>query len=176
MMVEFPRSLVDVVTNWNLPVHYWLKQYIFKSTRKYGVFAAILITYVASSMLHAFNFQLSAVLLSIGIFAYVEASFRHLLAVWFNACIEARKCRGKCTHKYNKNNFFVMAVNLMFSMVAVWNLAYLGCLFDASEEEDKGYSMKHALKKWQGYNYTNHLVMLVVLVFQKLSGLFVRTD
>ncbi len=23
--VELPRSLVEVVTNWNLPMHYWLK-------------------------------------------------------------------------------------------------------------------------------------------------------
>jgi hypothetical protein len=23
--IELPRSLVDVVTNWNLPMHFWLK-------------------------------------------------------------------------------------------------------------------------------------------------------
>ena len=23
--IELPRSLVEVVTNWNLPMHYWLK-------------------------------------------------------------------------------------------------------------------------------------------------------
>ena len=23
--VEFPRSIVEVVTNWNIPMHFWLK-------------------------------------------------------------------------------------------------------------------------------------------------------
>ena len=36
-----------------------------------------------------------------------------------------------------KWNFWVASVNLVFAFVAVWNLAYLGCLFDNSEEEEK---------------------------------------
>lgn len=168
LTVEFPRSLVDVVTNWNLPMHYWLKQYMFKSFRKYGVFAAILFTYVASSMLHSLNFQLSAVLLSIGVFAYIESVFRHTLACGFNACIEARRCKQDCKHKYRKWNFWVISVNLLFGFVAVWNLAYLGCLFDNSAEEDQGYSMAHALKKWKNYNFINHLIMMATFVLQAL--------
>ena len=28
--IEVPRSLVEVVVSWNLPMHRWLKQYVFK--------------------------------------------------------------------------------------------------------------------------------------------------
>ncbi|GFS17947.1 cysteine N-palmitoyltransferase porcupine [Elysia marginata] len=50
--IEIPRSLVEVVTNWNLPMHNWLKTYVFKTVRPYGVFLAVLTTYAASSLLH----------------------------------------------------------------------------------------------------------------------------
>ncbi|KAL4225879.1 hypothetical protein ACF0H5_013867 [Mactra antiquata] len=50
--IEMPRSLVEVVTNWNLPMHNWLKNYIFKSARPLGNFAAVFLTYVASALLH----------------------------------------------------------------------------------------------------------------------------
>ena len=30
--------------------------------------------------------------------------------------------------------------------------------------------MGHALKKWQGYNYENHILMVIALVLQKVYG------
>lgn len=33
--IETPRSLVEVVTNWNLPWHYWLKTCMFTFTQVY---------------------------------------------------------------------------------------------------------------------------------------------
>ena len=65
--MQVPRSLVEVVTSWNLSMHKWLKNYVFRITRpKFGTFAAILLTYIASALLHGLNFQLAAVLLSLG--------------------------------------------------------------------------------------------------------------
>jgi porcupine-like protein len=32
--IEVPRSLVEVVVSWNMPMHAWLKKYVFKETRK----------------------------------------------------------------------------------------------------------------------------------------------
>ena len=157
--VELPGSLVDVVTNWNLPMHYWLKTYIYKTTRGRGMFVAVLATYIASSILHGMNVQLSAVLLTIGIFAYIEGFIRHVLASIFSACIEARVCRN-CTHVYKRGSFWVAVVNLAFAFLAVWNLAYLGCMFDNSPEEEAGYSWRHIHRKWTSFSYVNHAVML----------------
>eukprot|EP00794_Sanderia_malayensis_P007254 gene7254-8062_t len=170
MEVEIPRSLVEVVTNWNLPMHYWLKNYVFKSYYKsIGIFPAILLTYFASAMLHGLNFQLSIILLSIGIFAYIENDIRKTLATTFDSCIEARRCKSDCNHSYKQTNFWVVCTNLAFGFVALWNLAYLGCLFDNNPEiQDTGYSMYHALRKWANLGYVCHYVMFGVFVVNKM--------
>ena len=32
--IEVPRSLVEIVVSWNVPMHAWLKKYVFKQARK----------------------------------------------------------------------------------------------------------------------------------------------
>lgn len=60
--------------------------------KHYGKFNAILLTYLVSSSLHGLNFQLAAVLLSIGIFTFVEFHLRNSLAEILDACVLASKC------------------------------------------------------------------------------------
>lgn len=116
-LIEIPRSLVQVVVYWNMPMHHWLKtcklsqaensvsdyyknsnamlmffclsyfKDVFRTTISYGSFTAVLSTYAASSLLHGLNFQLSAVLLSLGAYTYVEYMLRQKLANTFHACI-----------------------------------------------------------------------------------------
>ncbi|VUZ50566.1 unnamed protein product [Hymenolepis diminuta] len=81
--VELPRSLVDVVVHWNFPMHIWLKLHIYKPTRRFGQLPAILLTYAFSSLLHGLNFQLAAVLFSIGIYAYIEFGKPRFSLIWF---------------------------------------------------------------------------------------------
>ncbi|XP_036160879.1 protein-serine O-palmitoleoyltransferase porcupine isoform X5 [Myotis myotis] len=50
--VELPRSMVEVVTSWNLPMSYWLNNYVFKNALRLGTFSAVLVTYAASALLH----------------------------------------------------------------------------------------------------------------------------
>jgi porcupine-like protein len=74
LSVEIPRSMPMIVTNWSLPMHIFLKNYVFKPSRYYfGQFSAILLTFGASALLHGVNFQLAAVLLSLGLYAYIES-------------------------------------------------------------------------------------------------------
>ncbi|XP_068280773.1 protein-serine O-palmitoleoyltransferase porcupine isoform X1 [Nyctibius grandis] len=72
LRVELPRSMADVVTNWNLPMSRWLHTYVFQTARRLGTFAAVLGTYAASALLHGLSFHLAAVLLSLGLITYVE--------------------------------------------------------------------------------------------------------
>ncbi|RVE71171.1 hypothetical protein OJAV_G00072120 [Oryzias javanicus] len=72
LQVEMPRSMVLVVTSWNVPMSRWLKSYVFKNALKAGTFPAILVTYTASALLHGLSFHLGAVLLSLGFITYVE--------------------------------------------------------------------------------------------------------
>ncbi|XP_020911773.2 protein-serine O-palmitoleoyltransferase porcupine [Exaiptasia diaphana] len=159
--VELPRSLVEVVIHWNIPNHVFLKNYVFKKARSLGRFIAIFLTFGCSALLHGLNIQLAAVLLSIGTYAYIEHVLRARLAGFFSACISARKCKPDCNHRYKAGQFWVIAVNLAFSFLSVFHLAYLGIMFggDASEQE-QGFDIRRALRKWTELDFASHWVAL----------------
>ncbi|XP_035829159.1 protein-serine O-palmitoleoyltransferase porcupine-like [Aplysia californica] len=150
--IEVPRSLVEVVTNWNLPMHSWLKTYVFKPVRPYGTFLAVIMTYAASSLLHVSS-QLR------------HTFFRRRLSQIFDACVQAKRCKEKCDHKFTSRHPAVFLTNLAFGALAVFHLAYLGLMFDSSDGEDKGYTMWHTLDKWSSLSFLSHWVALGTLVF-----------
>ncbi|XP_025069481.1 protein-serine O-palmitoleoyltransferase porcupine isoform X4 [Alligator sinensis] len=127
--VELPRSMVEVVINWNQPMSRWLHTYVFQAALTLGTFPAILVTYVASALLHGLSFHLAAVLLSLGFITYVEHVLRKRLSVLLDACILSKPCPRACSHQHRKA-LWVQALNLLFGALAVFHLAYLGCLFD----------------------------------------------
>ncbi|KAH3816357.1 hypothetical protein DPMN_117872 [Dreissena polymorpha] len=165
LQIELPRSLVEVVTNWNIPMHNWLKNYVFKSARPLGNFAAVFLTYIASALLHGLNFQLAAVLLSLGVYTYVEYVFRNKLAVIFEACVKAKRCTDGCSHVYKHNHPYVIFTNVLFGCLAIFHLTYLGLMFDTSSQDEVGYSMEHTLKKWSALNFISHWVVLGTYLF-----------
>lgn len=164
--IELPRSLVEVVIYWNVPMHHWLKTYVFKTARNHlGIFWALLLTYSMSALFHGLNFQLAAVLLSLGFYTFVEYSLRAKLASVFDACILARPCSDTCSHKQKACSWFSLSTNLVFGMLTVFHLAYLGIMFDSSsQQQETGYSMIHTLNKWSSLNYASHWVTFVCYV------------
>ena len=87
MYFQVPRSLVEVVVSWNLPMHKWLKQYVFKQTRsRLGPGAAIMMTYLASTMLHGLTGQIAEFLFSLGAYTSVEHILRSKLSQIMDAC------------------------------------------------------------------------------------------
>lgn len=160
-IVEFPRSLVDVVVYWNLSMHHWLKSYIFLQIKPYGIFTAVLSTYVISSLLHGVNIQLAAVLLTLGFATYCEYTLRKKISDIFDACILAHACTD-CTHRYRNNNLYVCAFNFAFGLLAVIHLAYLGVMFDGPlEQQEIGYSFKHIIDRWGGLNFCSHWLIFI---------------
>ncbi|KAG7201962.1 hypothetical protein KM043_004665 [Ampulex compressa] len=134
LQIEFPRSLVQVVIYWNIPMHFWLKMYIFRpSIMRLGKFGAVTVTYLTSALLHGLNFQLAAVLLSLGFYTYIEFQIRTMLATIFNACIASKG-------------------------LAVFHLTYLGLMFDTSELQETGYSYYHTIEKWSQLGFASHWV------------------
>jgi len=164
--IEIPRSLVEVVVYWNMPMHNWLKVYVFKTARGLmGTLLALLLTYSMSSLFHGLNFQLGAVLLSLGIYTYTEHSLRQKLADFFSACILARPCQQDCQHNYQGHSWLTMSTNLFFGLLAMFHLAYLGVMFDSSSsQQETGYSMEHTLAKWAGLDYASHIVMFAMYI------------
>ncbi|MBN3291285.1 PORCN palmitoleoyltransferase, partial [Polypterus senegalus] len=189
--VELPRSMVDVVTSWNLPMSHWLKSYVFNSALSLGTFPAILVTYSASALLHGLSFHLGAILLSLGFITYVEyvryehtscfflitqrhcgspLVLRKRLSVIMNACILSRRCPPDCKHQY-KTNLWVRATNVGFGMLAVFHLAYLGSLFDASVDDvegEEGYAPSYTIQKWSELSWASHWVTFGCWVFYRL--------
>lgn len=167
--IELPRSLVEVVIYWNIPMHYWLKTYVFKTARPFGKFVAVLVTYIASSLLHGMNFQLAAVLLSLGFYTYIEYSLRQKLSIIFDACILARKCKKDCNHSYKNYHPYVIIINLCFGILAMFHLSYLGVMFDTtSSVQEEGYNMNHTLHKWTKLNFASHWVAFATYIFNIL--------
>ena len=106
--IEAPRSLVDVVVFWNIPMHQWLKirkfpsalcsavqienwfkslffPDVFRPAKNLGPFCRIVLTFFISALLHGLNFYLSVVLLSLGFYTYIEYTLREKLASIFDA-------------------------------------------------------------------------------------------
>ncbi|XP_012282252.1 protein-serine O-palmitoleoyltransferase porcupine [Orussus abietinus] len=173
MEIELPRSLVQVVVSWNNPMHFWLKTYIFRPCRtRLGRFGAVIITYLTSSLLHGLNFQLAAVLLSLGFYTYIEFQLRHTLAYTFNACVAAKSCTDrKCTHDSKiRNSLWVVVTNLSFSALTIFHLSYLGLMFDVSDQQETGYSYSHTMDKWSQLGFASHWVALAMYCAQLLIG------
>lgn len=158
LQVELPRSMVLVVISWNIPMSRWLNTYVFKSAMTLGTFPAILVTYSASALLHGLSFHLGAVLLSLGFITYVEHVLRKRLASIFSACILSRPCRSDCGHQHKKG-LGVTLLNLLFSVVVIFHLTYLGSMFDSGLDDqsvEEGYSAIHTIRRWSELNWAGH--------------------
>ncbi|KAM6976827.1 protein-serine O-palmitoleoyltransferase porcupine-like [Aplochiton taeniatus] len=156
--VELPRSMVLVVTSWNIPMSHWLNAYVFKNAMKLGKFPAILVTYTASALLHGLSFHLGAVLLSLGFITYIEHVLRKRLSEILCACIMSKQCPADCTHQHKKE-LWVYVLNLLFSALAIFHLTYLGSLFDSDFDNmaaEEGYVANHTIQTWSELNWAGH--------------------
>lgn len=125
-------------------------------------------TYLISSSLHGLQIQLAAVLLSIGIFSYVEFRLRNLLAEILDACVNANKCvldeKGCCItkgHEYTTRHYWVKLINFTFGIFTVVLLAYLGVLLDTSVDNQDQFSFSSNLKKWYDLKFFGHIIVLI---------------
>ncbi|XP_030330162.1 protein-serine O-palmitoleoyltransferase porcupine [Strigops habroptila] len=170
LRVELPRSMADVVTNWNLPMSRWLHTYVFQTARRLGTFAAVLGTYAASALLHGLSFHLAAVLLSLGLITYTEHMLRQRLAAIFDACVLSKRCPPSCSHRH-KDALWVRALNGALGAIALFHLSYLGALFDMEADdtiEEQGYGMSYTIRKWSELNWASHWVTLGCWVLARL--------
>ncbi|KAI6226868.1 MBOAT family protein [Aphelenchoides besseyi] len=161
--IELPRSMSEVVVHWNHSMHEFLHKYIYTSLLSYGYFVAMIGSFVMSSLLHGFNFQLTAVLMSLAYYAYSESVFRSRLAHRLSACVRSRSCSSNCLHKRNNLSIITFTINMLFFALNVYHLIYLGMPFDGTAEE-VGYSWHHTLDHWKRWNFSSHLLNTGLLV------------
>ncbi len=144
---------------------------IFRPSLPCGTFRAVLWTFAVSSMLHGLNFGLTSVLLSLGLYTYVEHTLREKLANIFDACVKSRKCPSNCSHSWKSDNILVVMVNIAFFILACFNLAYLGVMISKTyNESDTGpaeppsglNSIYADLEKWSELSFLSHFVMIFI--------------
>ncbi|KAF2360412.1 Membrane bound O-acyl transferase MBOAT [Trinorchestia longiramus] len=168
--VEVPRSLLSVVTYWNIPMHNFLKKYVFSRVRQVmGVWCAVLCTYSASAVIHGVNGQLCAVLLSLALYTHAEHTLRLKLASAFNACVLARPCRQPCSHDNKNYSSCSLVINTILGCVCVWHLAYLGVMFDSTPDSTSGYSISHTLAKWGSLSFASHWAVVFTYIVTALA-------
>ncbi|XP_066500476.1 protein-serine O-palmitoleoyltransferase porcupine [Hoplias malabaricus] len=170
LSVEFPRSMVEVVTSWNQPMSQWLNTYVFRKALKLGTFQAILITYTASTLLHGLSFHIGAVLLTLGFMTYIEHVLRKRLSTIFNACILSKKCPPDCKHQ-NKKIFWVYFINASFSMLSLLHLTYLGSVFGSGTDDtdsDEDVFGGYTFHKWTELSWISHWVTFGLWVVYRL--------
>lgn len=176
MYIELPRSLLDVVTNWNYAMHYWLKTYVFRPIKQWrpeSNFIAVFITYFVSSMLHTFDENITMILFSLGFYTYVEFGLRSNLSKLFNSCIKARRCYV-CSHKYKNKHWLTRIINLAFLVLNVYHLAYLGQIFFHANNTENFNESKwfHLIQaKWSLTSYSSHFIAFICFLIYKLTDL-----
>lgn len=139
---------------------------VFENIKQYGKFKAIFLTYLISSCLHGLNLHLAAVLLSIGIFSFIEFRLRNVMSEILDACINSNKCHvdpknGVCLTKGHENTskkYWVKIINLLFGILTVILLAYLGVLLDISSMDNE------TLNRWSSLNFFGHIIAFIMLI------------
>ena len=72
-------------------------------------------------------------------FMITMAVLRKKLSRKLDACVLDRPCREpSCEHRNKGGVWWVVLVNVGFTLLNVFHLAYLGLMFGGSEDEDAG--------------------------------------
>ena len=168
LSVEIPRSMLNVVVAWNVPMSKWLKTYVFDSSRALGDFSAILFTYVASAMLHGLSFHLACILLSLAFYTYVEHVLRKKLSLIFNC--PSIQARPKSSDDTTNASVWTHLFNFTWILINIMHLAYLGSMFQDENDESGsgGYSSHYTLAKWSQLGYASHIFAFTCFVINCL--------
>uniref|UniRef100_A0A914Z9D3 Protein-serine O-palmitoleoyltransferase porcupine n=1 Tax=Panagrolaimus superbus TaxID=310955 RepID=A0A914Z9D3_9BILA len=166
LKIEIPRSMEEIVSYWNIPMHEFLHRYVYSNTRSISHPFAIGITFLTSALMHGINFQIAAVLISLGIFGIAETAFRRRLAHRLNLCVQSRAC-VHCVHRTGRSlssTVITRCINIIFTISNIILLIYLGMPFDNDETAQIGYSMQHTLGHWKRWYFGGHIYSLLLLL------------
>ncbi|EGT43151.1 CBN-MOM-1 protein [Caenorhabditis brenneri] len=172
LKVEFPRSMLQVVNEWNKPFHTFLRDNVFKRNFFNITALNVLLTFAVSSLLHAIDLQMTATLLALGFIAYSETVFRKRLSSRFSMCVGAKPCtlraaRLICRHQHNSNSKRVVIINSLFLILSMYHLVFTGMTF-TDQHSAGGYPFFHAWAIWGTHYYASFVISFVFLILSKL--------
>lgn len=144
---------------------------IFEQVLKYGSknknyrnrIIAVGTTYLISSLLHGLERRLSAVLLSLAAYTYVEHFMRTKLALKFpRSYYYSHQGSKKYLNSSNKNTWLSWGINIIFTILNIIHLAYLGSIMDMSVSHSGETINQDVFAPWRHVSYFSHFIMLLM--------------
>ena len=145
-LIEFPRSFLGLLFNWNLPFYNFLRSYVYFPCHTFGRPIAAILTYLLTGILITIELKValsiynieeeflqalksvSIIIFIILVLAIIENTFRDYLADQMNMCVKSRPCPTPCEH--NKENYLItLSTNLTYSLVVLYIFNVVGALF-----------------------------------------------
>lgn len=125
-------------------------------------------TYLVSSLLHGLERRLSAVLLSLAAYTYVEHQMRIKLALRFPKTYSQYDNNVYCgSRKYvnnsNQSTWILWSINFIFTILNIIHLAYLGSVMDISVDN---YVNKYhdSFAPWHHVWYFSHFIVFLMYI------------
>uniref|UniRef100_A0AAR5PWV8 Protein-serine O-palmitoleoyltransferase porcupine n=1 Tax=Dendroctonus ponderosae TaxID=77166 RepID=A0AAR5PWV8_DENPD len=158
--IELPMSLAVVATNWNKPMHEYLKKYVYRLWLPSGKFRAVLLTFVTSSLFHGLELKVSTVLVCLGVFSYLQILVRDYISQAFDICVKVYPCKS-CQHEIKRDSIVSKLTLLTFSLFTALHLVFLGVLMDESAAE------VGIFQKWNDLYFCSLWIMFVNFLLVK---------
>lgn len=141
-----------------------------------NTFIPIIATYIVSSLLHGFNFQVASVLLTLGCLTFLEFKTREKLAAIYNCCSLSRPCpkslsgNNRCLNGHSNDYKIIgITINMLFWILSIVHLAYLGSTFDGKEDSA---SVNNVVSVWSELGFYSHIIgflnLIVYLIIQSV--------
>lgn len=157
--------------------HHFICLDIFEQVLKYGSknkkyrsrIIAVGTTYIISSLLHGLERRLSAVLLSLAAYTYVEHLMRTKLAskfprsfYYYSKTDYSHQGSKKYLNSSIKNTWLSWSINILFTILNIIHLAYLGSIMDMSVSLSGDSINQDVFAPWRRVSYFSHFIMLLM--------------
>jgi len=160
------------VKQYNINVCTFICLDVFDEVLKYvnkNKIIAVGVTYLISSLLHGLEQRLSAVLISLAAYTYVEHKMRKKLALKFPRIFaRSKNHRRRGSKNYltgsTKNRWFLQSVNIMFTILNIVHLAYLGSIMNMSTGLSNDIEYQDAFAPWKQTYFFSHIIMLIMFI------------
>lgn len=126
-------------------------------------------TYFISSLLHGLERRLSAVLLSLAAYTYVEHLMRTKLASKFPSIFSHYSKHDYRHHSSTQylsssdcSTWPLWCINAMFTILNIIHLAYLGSIMDMSVINSESIEYQNSFDPWHNVFYFSHFIMLIM--------------
>ena len=146
LLIELPRSFINIILNWNLPFFNFVRSYVYFPCHVLGRPVAATVSYILIGILltielevalgtHYLSFvfvhalwSIFLIILITSLLAFCENIVRNRLAERLSLCIKSRSCPTPC--EPTPERYLVVVINLVFTLASQYWFNSLGTYFE----------------------------------------------